>query len=165
MIRQRERTMINMWEGMKYACILAVIVFIASLMLGEASSSAPIDKVESAVTAAMDLSGMEKASNRMMKRLYGLNANDYEGAVLYISTFNMDVEELLIVKVKETSQAETVSAAAQSRKETQLTNFDGYGVEQCQLLNDSVLNVKGNYILFVVSPDAKEAEKAFLGSL
>ena len=165
MIRQSERKIVNIWEGLKYACIFAVLVFIGSLLLGEASSNASIEEVESAVTATMDLSGMEKASNRMMKRLYGLNANDYEGAVLYISTFNMDVEELLIVKVKDISQTETVSAAAESRKETQLTNFDGYGVEQCQLLNDSILNVRGNYIFFVVSPNAKEAEKAFLGSL
>ena len=84
--------MIKVVEGVKYACILAVFVFIGSMLYGETSSKAVIDDVEEAVASAMDLSGMEKTSNRMIKRLYGLNANDYEGAVLYISTFNMDVE-------------------------------------------------------------------------
>lgn len=157
--------MIKVIEGLKYACILAVFVFIGSMLYGETSSRAVIDDVETAVTSEMDLSGMEKASNRMIKRLYGLNANDYEGAVLYISTFNMDVEELLIVKLKDKSQGEAVKAAAEQRKETQLTNFDGYGVEQCKRLNDSVLDVRGNYVLFVVSPNAKEAEDIFLDSL
>ena len=157
--------MIRVVEGLKYACILAVLIFVVSLLYGEANSNANIEDVESAVVASMDVSGMEKASNRMIKRLYGLNANDYAGVVLYISTFNMDVEEILLVKLNDQSQAETVQAAAENRKETQLTNFDGYGVEQCQLLDDSILEVKGNYVFFVVSPNAKEAEKAFLSSL
>lgn len=81
------------------------------------SSKAVIDDVEEAVASAMDLSGMEKTSNRMIKRLYGLNANDYEGAVLYISTFNMDVEELLIVKLKDKSQGETVEQLRAEKRE------------------------------------------------
>lgn len=157
--------MIRVVESLKYACILAVIIFIGMMLYGETNSKAEIEDVETAVTSSMDISGMEKASNRMIKRLYGLNVNDYEGVFLYISTFNMDVEEVLVVKLKDKSQGEAVQAAAENRKETQLTNFDGYGVEQCKLLNDSILDVKGNYVLFVVAPDAKEAEDAFLGSL
>lgn len=157
--------MIKIVQGLKYACVLALFFFIGSILYGEANSKALLSAVEEAVVLEMDVSGMEKASNRMVKRLYGLNVNDYEGAVLYVSAFNMNVEEILIVKLKDKSQGKEVQAAAENRRDTQLTNFDGYGVEQCKLLKDSILDVKGNYVLFVVSSEAKKAEKAFLGSL
>ncbi|MCI7813242.1 MAG: DUF4358 domain-containing protein [Lachnospiraceae bacterium] len=157
--------MIKIMRGLKYICVVALVFFIGKMLYGEASSKALIDTVEEAVVSSMDVSGMEKANNRMVKRLYGLNANDYEGVCLYISSFNMNVEEILIVKLKDKSQGKTVEAAAENRRSTQLTNFDGYGVEQCKLLNDSILDVRGNYVLFVVSADAKQAEKAFLKSL
>ena len=101
----------------------------------------------------------------MVKRLYGINANDYEGVTLYVSDSNMKVEELLIVKLKDVSQSEAVEAAIEGRLDKQLESFEGYGVEQSKLLKDHVLDVKGNYVLYVVDKKAKKADKAFQKSL
>ena len=99
------------------------------------------------------------------KRLYGLNVNDYEGVVLYISDSNMGAEELLIVKLADTSQAEAVESAVQTRIENQENSFEGYGVEQYQLLQEHVLDVEGNYVFFMVHKEAQKAQKAFLNNL
>ena len=60
---------------------------------------------------------------------------------------------------------EAVTEAANSRLETQKNSFEGYGAEQTALLNAAVLEVRGNYVLYVVHPDAPAAQQAFLDSL
>lgn len=97
----------------------------------------------------------------MVKRFYGLNPGDYESVVLYAPADNMDVQELLVVKLKESSQRAEVEAAIQGRLDTQLKSFEGYGAEQTALLEAHVLRVKGNYVFYIVHERAAEAGAAF----
>lgn len=128
-------------------------------------SDAKIETVAAAVTEAVDTQTMQEADAQKIKRLYGLDPADYAGVVLYYPVTNMDAEELLLVQLFQVSQQETVKAAIQTRLETQKTSFDGYGAEQTALLGESVLEVRGNYILFVVHKDAEQARSAFLRAL
>lgn len=149
----------------KYILILFLLVFIVSLLSSGEISDADLKDVSKQVVKAYGAKGLSRADNRMVKRLYGINANDYEGVTLYVSDSNMKVEELLIVKLKDVSQSEAVEAAIEGRLDKQLESFEGYGVEQSKLLKDHVLDVKGNYILYVVDKKAKKADKAFQKSL
>lgn len=149
----------------KYILILFLLAFIVSLLSSGEISDADIKDVSKQVVKAYGAKGLSAADNRMVKRLYGINANDYEGVTLYVSDSNMKVEELLIVKLKDVSQSEAVEAAIEGRLDKQLESFEGYGVEQSKLLKDHVLDVKGNYILYVVDKKAKKADKAFQKSL
>jgi trehalose-6-phosphatase len=78
----------------------------------------------------------------------------------------MMAEEVLIVKLKDMSQQEQVRTAIEKRIETQKTTFEGYGVEQFELLtNNAVVEVRGNFVLFIVNANSAEAQKAFLKAL
>lgn len=153
-------------EIARWVCVAAAVVMIVlSLSQGSISNAAPED-VEAAVTAELNMDTMQKADNQMIKRLYGLNPSDFESCVLYYPTSNMGAEELLICKLKDTAQQEAVRSAVSARLETQKASFDGYGIEQYDMLtNNAVIEVQGNYILFVVNPDAAAAKKAFLAAL
>ncbi len=151
--------------GIRILMVVALLAFIIVLQRGDKTSTADIGDVATAVTAQLDLSSVQEGSNSDLKKYYGLSATDYEGVVYYAPVSNMDAEELLIIKLKDTSQADTVKSAIQSRLETQKNTFDGYGVEQYNLLEKSVLDVKGNYILYVVHADASKADQAFKNSL
>ncbi len=151
--------------GVRILMVVALLAFIIVLQRGDKTSTADIGDVATAVTAQLDLSSVQEGSNSDLKKYYGLSAADYEGVVYYAPVSNMDAEELLIIKLKDTSQADTVKSAIQSRLETQKNTFDGYGVEQYNLLEKSVLDVKGNYILYVVHADASKADQAFKNSL
>ena len=112
------------------------------------------------------MENMLEADNQMVKRFYGLDPSDYAGCILYYPNTNMMAEEVLIVKLKDVSQQQTVTDAIEARLQTQKNTFEGYGVEQYDLLtNHAVVEVRGNYILFVVSPNAEAARKAFRGAL
>lgn len=58
-----------------------------------------------------------------------------------------------------------MTEAAQKRLDTQKESFEGYGVEQTKLLNDAVLESKGDYVILIVSGKAQAGDEAFKKSL
>lgn len=145
--------------------VVILLIFIISLQMGVKESKTPLKTVTANVIKVIDTKSMEESTNRMFKKFYGLNANDYDGVTLYAPVTNMDAEELLIIKLKDSFQAEAVTKAISKRLETQKASFEGYGVEQFDLLENHILDVRGNYILYIVHPDAGKADKAFRSSL
>ena len=135
-------------ELLRWLCVGLAVVFLVVSFRQEPVSSAAFEDVASAVTASIDLSALQEGSVQMVKRLYGLNPSDFDGCLLYYP------------------QQEAVRAAVEARLETQKTSFDGYGLEQYDLLtNHSILDIRGNYVLFVVHKDAAAVQQAFRGAL
>lgn len=155
----------------KYAFQIKIILMV--MLLGfivydidrDESSSVGIESVTKEVLEAAKMKDAVPAEERMVKRFYGLNPRDYEGAVLIAPKDNMDVHEMFLVKLKDVSQADEVKSAIEERLHTQTVSFEGYGAEQTALLKAHVLEVKGNYVFFMVGENATAAHKAFLESL
>lgn len=145
--------------------LILLAVFITAMNQSEENSAVAFSEVEEKMEASLNLTGMSRGNNRMFKRFYGLNPSDYEDICFYAADSNMDAEELLIVKLKDNSQGEAVRAAVKKRLQTQMESFDGYGVEQYQLLEKHELVERGNYLFYVVHKDAAKAKQAFLKSL
>lgn len=77
----------------------------------------------------------------------------------------MEVDELLVVKMKSTDQTETVESAVEKRVEQQKESFEGYGAEQTALLSNHVLEIKGQYVFFGVSKNAQLWESEFIQAI
>ena len=150
---------------LRITMVAALLIFMIVLQVGNRSSNASLESVSQEVLGAADQEGMQESNNRMFQKFYGLDAQDYEGVTLYSPVSNMDAQELLIVKLKDSSQAEAVTEAINARLETQMNSFEGYGIEQYAMLEDHVLDVQGNFILYVVNPNAQAADDAFRNSL
>ena len=155
-----------LYEIGRWVAVIAGLVILLVLFGGNSVSGADPQEVAQAVTDVIDMENMQLADNQMVKRFYGLDPADYEGCVLYYPNTDMMAEEVLIVKLKDISQQQTVSDAIEARLQTQKNTFEGYGVEQFDLLtNHAVVELRGNYVLFVVSDHAEAARKAFRGAL
>jgi hypothetical protein len=154
------------YEILRWAAVAAGVVMLVMMFGSDPISSADINAVESAVTEKLDMSAVLPADNLMIRRLYGIDPEAYEGCVLYYPSTNMVAQELLIVKLSDISQQETLLAAIEARLQTQKTSFDGYGIEQYDMLtNNCVIEPRGNYVLFVVDPASADARQAFLDAL
>lgn len=154
------------YEGLRWIALVVAIVSLAVMFGGNTLSDADFEDVSAAVLETVDTENMTLAENQMVKRLYGLDPAAFEGCVLYYPTTNMMAEEVLIVKLSDVSQAEAVQQAMEARLQTQKTTFEGYGVEQFDLLtNYCVLEVRGNFALFLVSKNHTDAYEAFLDAL
>lgn len=154
------------FEILRWICVICAIVLLITQFGGNTVSSADAATVAAAVTDTVDMTNMQPGDSRMVKRLYGLNPSDFEDCILYYPNTNMMAEEILIVKLRDVGQQDAVCNAIQSRLDTQKNTFEGYGVEQFDLLsNYSIIECRGNYILFVVGKNCSAARNAFLDVL
>ena len=153
-------------ELARWAVALAAVISLVLMFRSDPISDADPAAVREAVTAQMDMTNVLEADNQMIRRLYGLDIAAYEGCCLYYPATNMGAEELLIVKLSDPDQAEAVRSAIEARLQTQKNTFDGYGVEQYALLTENcIIDIRGNYVLFVVNADCAKAQDAFEDAL
>ena len=164
-IRRRAKPGSIVLRILAFAAVLATVGFLYTQTLQNRQSSASFDSVRSAVLQTLDLTDMQEADAQMVRRLYGFAPSEVDGCLLYYPSTNMGARELLIVKLSDLSQQKSVSDAIQARKQTQMKSFEGYGIEQYDLLSNSIVEVQGNYILFVVHENAAAAAQAFLKAL
>ena len=154
-----------LYEIARWAVLAVAVISLMVMFGGDTVSNADPADVEAAVLAEIDMSNMLQGDNKMIKRFYGLDPAAFDACILYYPTTNM-AEELLIVKLSDVSQQEMVRKAVEARIATQKNTFEGYGVEQFEMLsNNAVVEVRGNYVLFVVNAASAEAQKAFLNAI
>ena len=156
----------TLYWAARWAAVVAAVISLVIMFGGNTVSNADPAEVAAAVTEKIDMTNMLEGDNKMIKRFYGLDPSAFEACILYYPTTNMMAEELLIVKLADMSQQESVRAAVEARIATQKTTFEGYGVEQFEMLsNNAVVEVRGNFVLFVVNNASADALKAFLGAI
>ena len=104
---------------------------------------------------------MEETGSKGLKRYYELNSSDFDSVVLYTPESSMEVDEMLIVQFKDTSQIDGLEDTIDNRVTSQLQSFGSYGPEQCGLLNNYELKTEGKYVFFAVSENAEKLKEAF----
>ena len=160
--RNRAGSGLPLFTVLKLVCTAVLLILILRQFGGMRMSSTPFETVRDDVLAAADLTPMQEGDNQMLRRLYGLDPSEYEGCLLYYPATSMGAEELLVLRLRGREQQETAAAAVQARKEEQMGVFEGYAVEPYEMLEKSVIEIRGNYILFVSAADPEAVRKAFL---
>lgn len=155
----------DVWiKGLKYALILLLVFGLEGLIRGS-GRQADFQVLSGQVLKEMDLDEMQQGDERMLRRLYGLNAGEFLNWTLYISKDNMDVKELLLLEAAAPEEVALAEQAVRKRLEIQEHNFEGYGPEQLQLLKKSVIRVEGSCLLFVVAEDPETVKDGFVRAL
>ena len=152
-------------EVLKWASLVLVILVIVFSFSEKITSKEPFKKVLNGSCKYADMKDMKKGDNQMIKRLYNLDAAEYESVALYYPQTNMGSSELLLVKLKSVDQQDEIKKAAEGRKETQKKNFEGYAEKQYAMVKNSIVDVKGNYILFVSAKNPDKVVRAFENAL
>lgn len=164
-MKEQKKHSMDLLNLLKYLMVLVFVAYIVFLLAGESADDVPVKTLQEQVLKVTKEDGMTRGTTQDLKRYYGLNAEDYDGVALYIPDDVMSVRELLVVKLKDESQAGQVEEAAKERLDTQKASFEGYGAEQTSLLNAAVLETRGNYVLFTVSEDADQIFAVFKNCL
>lgn len=146
--------------------LAALLVLIMALWLTRTEGSQhPIDEVALHPVELFQNDHAQESSVLVLKKYYGLDPEMYGEAVLYFPITNMDAQELLIIRTEDSSQAEAVLAAIRERNEAQKQVYEGYAPEQYALCESAVIDAQGNYILYVVHPQAAQIDQAFREAL
>ncbi len=118
-------------------------------------SSATIDKVQPILDQYVESENLSLASSRSVSQDYGLRSDDYDGILLYESKESTEVNEIMVVKVKNSSQREEIKKAMETRIEKRIKVFEGYGPDQTALLKESRIRDKKGYVVLIISPNAE----------
>ena len=97
-MKTQKRQSIDLLNVLKYLMVLVFLAYIVFLVSRESADDVPVKTLQEYVIKAGSEEGMTKGTTQVLKRYYGLNAQDYDGVALYIPNDVMSVNELLIIK-------------------------------------------------------------------
>ncbi|MDD5794600.1 DUF4358 domain-containing protein [Clostridium sp. HCP1S3_B4] len=140
------------------------ILFFISLNIYSCSNDIQNVDLNEAVKSIMENDSDEifkDGASKEFKRYYGLNINDYDQVILKLPNSNMDVNEILIVKVKNESDIDLLEESIDARVENQGNIFKDYAPEQYSIVQDYELYIKDNIVFFVISKNAESIKKNF----
>lgn len=101
-----------------------------------------------------------KASD--LRRIIGINPNEVDEFIYYKPKSTMDVSEVLLIKVKDESQKESLQELLEKHIESQTEKFKSYSPKNCALLEDYKIKNIGGYIMYAVSENVEEVSDDFV---
>ena len=153
------------FTALKIIALVLMVIFIISEDSFDRESKAAFEDVSKAVSERVSQKNVITGDNQMIKRLYGIDPNEYSDVLLYYPSTNMGSEELLLVKLNDLSQQETVKKAMEERVDSQKNVFEGYAPDQVAMLEKAKVDVEGNYILMVSAENPDEIVSDFLKAI
>ncbi|GAA0729268.1 hypothetical protein GCM10008905_29050 [Clostridium malenominatum] len=131
----------------------------------KASKKNPSSKeIGEKIKQAMDLSQMKDGDSEKLYKSYDIKENEIENFFLLTPPSNIKAEELLIVKLKDSKDIDSIKEKIQNRVDAQSTSFKDYLPEEYNLIENHILEVKDNFIFFTISKDGDKQKELFYES-
>ena len=145
---------------------LAIIFLFSLSFLGcSANHSINFNSLELSLDENISDENFKKGDSKSLKRFFGLKGSDFSDFLIYTPTNTMDVNEILVLKLNDTSNIDAIKDIIENRVDKQIETFGSYGPEQCELLEDYILKIKGNYIFYCVSNNSDDIYEIFKTAL
>ncbi len=103
---------------------------------------------------------MEEGDIKSLRKLYYINKNQVEDFVSFVPKSNMNANEILVLKVKDEKDIPTIKSGIEERIKKQGESFKNYRPEEYNLIENAILEVEGNNIIFIISKDSSQIKKA-----
>ena len=145
----------------KFVIAALIVIYVAGLFIFTSGSTKSFEEVAGPVDGMINKRRMVKAEDRDIKKLYGINAGDYEGVLCYVAKNNLSAEEVIVVKVKETNQIKDVKDAIYHRIDKRKEDFKGYAPEEEKYLDDAIVSIRGKFVFMAVGPDGEQQKDTF----
>lgn len=98
------------------------------------------------------ITSLNKEERTDLKHYYQVDERDIDGYFFYKAASPMAVEEICIMKAKNSGQAATLLESAQSHLSSQKNVFEGYGTDQMALLNNALVGKKETTYIICAEP-------------
>lgn len=148
------------WTAGMILTFIAFLCFFIPSLLQESPSRADFAAVNEATTAGLDMTAYPAADQSLIRSKLSLDPSRYQGVAFYRSLNAMDAEEMLVIQY-DPSQKQEVVDKVNARIQSQKDIYKGYAPEQLETLNQAVVSVHPNYLLYVTGPQARQAESQF----
>ena len=147
----------NKHRVIEIICVVFLICFIFLISMEDAVSDKTVKEVAEAVSMEINIDELSSFKKNKVKKEFGIDLDGIDSFVYYASDSVMNVEELLVIKLKEGAKADSITEKIETRVKDKQVLFEGYAPEQSALLKNYVLSVSHGFIFYAVGKEATDA--------
>ena len=131
-------------------CVVLLICFIFFISREEPYSDKSVRDVVDAVSAEINIEELKSYNKNKIQEEFDIEFQDIDSYAYYASDSVMNVEELLVIKLKEGAKADNITEKIEQRVKDKQVLFEGYAPEQSAMLKNYVLIYQKGFIFYAV---------------
>ena len=141
--------------------ILILSAVLMMFMLGCSSKDVSLTDIKDKLKDTIDFSTFSKEEeSTFLKDTFNFDQDKIEDYQLYVPQTNLNTNTVLILRLKDTSDASEFEEKINAYKENLLNIYKYYAPDQAEFVKDSVYEEHGKTIVFVISDKSEEVKKA-----
>lgn len=114
-----------------------------------------------AITAGADMPEMMQVEEDMLLDLYGIKAQQYKQAQVYLCVNSLRADEIWLIEAADAEALAALKTLAENRLTAKDEESVTYSPEQNAIVKKAHLATYGNYLVMIVSPDVETITAAF----
>lgn len=162
MIHKYEKIKFNQQKKYTKYYLLEIVILI-SLFIGLypilSIKSADMSAIKANLEENLKLDSINIGDEKTLKNLYYINIGSIEDFISYAPKSNMDVEEILILKLKHGANMDEIKTKVSTRLEKQSESFKNYNPEKYGIIENAILEEEGQYLIFIISENSSSIYK------
>ena len=131
-------------------CVVLLICFIFFISREEPYSDKSVRDVVDAVSAEINVEELKSYNKNKIQEEFDIEFQDIDSYAYYASDSVMNVEELLVIKLKEGAKADNITEKIEQRVKDKQVLFEGYAPQQSAMLKNYVLIYQKGFIFYAV---------------
>ena len=131
-------------------CVVLLICFIFFISREEPYSDKSVRDIIDAVSAEINVEELKSYEKNKIQEEFDIEFQDIDSYAYYASDSVMNVEELLVIKLKEGAKADNITEKIEQRVKDKQVLFEGYAPEQSAMLKNYVLIYQKGFIFYAV---------------
>ncbi len=148
------------YKNYYYILIATVLITFIALYQVLKVKDADMDSLRKNLSQVIDDEQMDKGDSSKLRKLYYISKNEIEDFILYAPKSNMDANEVLVLKGKSEEVIQQLKVKVEGRIKKQSDSFNSYRPEEYDIISNRVLDIKGKYLILIISKDSATIEAA-----
>lgn len=144
---------------MKLRQIIFIIIFISILLVIPfliKDKKVDIDEIKKVFEGYAKEDIVTEIDSSTIYNNYNINTNSLEGYISYGPITYMNVQELTVFKEEDKEKRIEIKNKINEYINKKILTFGGYGESQVELLKNSVVEIKGDYVFCIILDDSDE---------
>lgn len=148
------------YKNYYYILIATVLITFIALYQVLKVKDADMDSLRKNLSQVIDDEQMDIGDSSKLRKLYYISKNEVEDFILYAPKSNMDANEVLVLKGKSEEVIQQLKVKVEGRIKKQSDSFNSYRPEEYDIISNRVLDIKGKYLILIISRDSATIEAA-----
>lgn len=144
---------------MKLRQIIFIIIFISILLVVPfliKDKKVDIDEIKKVFEEYAKENIVTEIDSSTIYNNYNINTNSLEGYISYGPITYMNVQELTVFKEDDKDKRIEIKNEINEYINKKILTFQGYGEAQVELLKNSVVEIKGDYVFCIILDNSEE---------